>query len=739
MAGYATVVLDINVDRAFDYRIPEPLAGAVRPGVRVVVPFRSRRMVGYVVAVGEGEPRAGARPIASVRDETPIIGERLLSLAGWMASYYGCPLPTAIAAILPAGIRRGAGAKMPLFVRLRRDRLDGLGPPDGLRARAPAQARILDRLLEGEGPAEASVLLRRAGAAHAALRSLERKGAVELRRARVWRDPWEGAPPPAAAPHLPTTPEQERALARLREEVRAGRFSVTLLHGVTGSGKTEVYLQAIAAALAAGRGAIVLVPEISLTPQTVGRFRERFGRGVAVLHSRLSAGERFVEWERMRAREARIAVGARSAVFAPIPDLGLIVVDEEHERSYKQEDAPRYHARDAAITRGSLEGAAVLLGSATPSVESYWNAAAGRYALFRLPRRIDDRPMPRVAIVDMQEEGRRTGRTTFFSRRLLGAMEERLGRGEQVILFLNRRGFSPLMLCRRCGWVEKCPHCSVSLTSHGAGETLICHLCGFSRGAPARCPSCGSPNLRFPGLGTQKLEAMVSRLFPERRVGRMDTDAMTGRHAHAETLGAFGRGEIQILLGTQMIAKGLHFPNVTLVGVICADTALHLPDFRASEYTFQILTQVAGRAGRGERAGEVIIQTYAPGHPAILAARDGDDELFYRREIGFREELGYPPLKRLVLVTVKGRNGEAVKWIARHCAREFAGALPPAVDVLGPAPSPVQKVRGRYRWQIVLKGEAVPPMTAAVGAVLGRLRPGGDVQFAVDADPVSML
>jgi primosomal protein N' (replication factor Y) len=554
----------------------------------------------------------------------------------------------------------------------------------------------------------------------------------------VYRDPWEGE---SILPteHLPPTPEQRRAIEHATRALGQRRFSVILLHGVTGSGKTEVYLQAIDEALKSGRGAIILVPEISLTPQTVEGFKARFAQNVAVLHSRLSLGERLDEWEKLREGRARVVVGARSAIFAPVHNLGLIVVDEEHERTYKQEEAPRYHARDVAVMRGKIENAIVILGSATPSVESYRNALIGKYRLFRLPRRIEDRPLPTVTIVDMKEEIRRVGRMTFFSRLLLRAMEDRLEKREQVMLFLNRRGFSPVMICKRCGFVHKCPNCSVALTTHDEGERLLCHLCGFMAEPAVQCPRCHTRGFRFPGLGTQKLELTVSKLFPGCRVARMDSDSMTTKGAHAETLKAFRDGEIQILIGTQMIAKGLHFPNVTLVGVICADTALSFPDFRAAEYTFQLLTQVAGRAGRGEVHGEVIVQTYAPKHPAIMAARSQDYEAFYRQEIPFRKELGYPPFTRFIVVTVRGRSEGAVKWISGYCARTVRELHPPGMEVLGPAPSPIVRTKGYYRWQIIFKGESVIRMNAVLREALGKVKPGKGIQIVVDADPISML
>lgn len=738
MPKFASVVLEIPVDRQFDFLVPPELEGAVAPGVRVHVPFRSRRLSAYVVSVSEGRPHPGARPILSVRDRRPVIGEPVMRLAEWMASYYYCPLPAAIRCILPSGVRAGLAGKTPLFAAADPARIMAGGGAAAWCPRAPKQARILEELLAGGGPQPVQALLRRAGASLAAARALERKGLVTLSRRRVFRDPWAGGEVVASEPLAPT-PDQARALAHAAKALARRCFSVLLLHGVTGSGKTEVYLQAIDEALGMGRGAIMLVPEIALTPQTVEGFKARFGANVAVLHSRLSDGERLDEWEKVREGKARVAVGARSAIFAPVPDLGLIVVDEEHERTYKQEETPRYHARDVAVMRGKLEDAVVILGSATPSVESYRNALTGKYRLFRLPRRIEDRPLAAVTIVDMRQEIRRAGRMTFFSRRLLSAMEDRLEKGQQIILFLNRRGFSPVLSCRRCGFVQRCPDCSISLTAHREGETMRCHLCGFSGRTPSRCPQCGSPGIRFPGLGTQKLELMVKKLFPGRTVGRMDADSMAGKDAHAETLGAFRRGEIQILLGTQMIAKGLHFPNVTLVGVVCADTALNLPDFRASETTFQHLTQVAGRAGRGAVPGEVIIQTYAPAHPAVTAAGGQDFELFYAREIAFREELGYPPFNRFVAVTLRGRGGEAVRWYSRQFAKAVAAAAPAGIRVLGPAPAPIARLKGHYRWQVVLSGKSVPDMNAVLREATGGLKPPKGIQIVVDADPLAML
>ncbi|HEX4646403.1 MAG TPA: primosomal protein N', partial [Verrucomicrobiae bacterium] len=471
---------------------------------------------------------------------------------------------------------------------------------------------------------------------------------------------------------------------------------VFLLHGVTGSGKTEVYLQAIAHALEQGKGAIVLVPEISLTPQTVERFKARFSSGplqtlVAVLHSHLSAGERHDEWHKIRQGRARIVIGARSAIFAPVDPLGLIIVDEEHEHTYKQEESPRYHARDVAIVRGRMEEAVVVLGSATPSMESFYNCSRGKYTLLEMPERVDNIKMPHVRVIDMRQAMRQGQGIPIFSPQLKEAITRRLERKEQTILFLNRRGYSTSLQCPTCGYVAGCPNCSVSLTYHRQARKLCCHICGHDEPVPAVCPNpkCRNPAIRYSGLGTEKVEDTLAKLFPQARIKRMDSDALKRKDDYRRILGDFRTGKIDILVGTQMIAKGLHFPNVTLVGIIYADLALHLPDFRAGERTFQLLTQVAGRAGRGDVEGEVFVQAFTPFHPAIQYARRHDFAGFYEQEIEFREQLKYPPVGRVALLTLKGRNEDKVKMSAEHLKRELEKALADARDLVisGPAPA----------------------------------------------------
>ena len=562
--------------------------------------------------------------------------------------------------------------------------------------------------------------------------------------------------------------------------------STFLLHGVTGSGKTEIYLQAIAYALEQGKGAIVLVPEIALTPQTVERFKARFSSGklqtlVAVLHSHLSAGERHDEWHKIRQGRARIVIGARSAIFAPVEPLALVIVDEEHEHTYKQEEAPRYHARDVAIVRGQMEGAVVVLGSATPSMESYYNCKIGKYTLLDMPERVDNQKMPVVRVVDMRQAARKEKGTLIFSPQLKEAITQRLEKSEQTILFLNRRGYSSSLQCEKCGRVCECPNCSLSLTYHRPEQLLRCHLCGHNERIPKVCPNekCKNPAIRYSGLGTQKVEDVLGKLFPKARVKRMDADVMKRKEDYREVLGDFRTGKIDILIGTQMIAKGLHFPNVTLVGIIYADLALNMPDFRAGERTFQLLTQVAGRAGRGDVEGEVFVQAFTPFHPAIQYARRHDFVGFYDQEIEFRDQLKYPPAARVALLTLKGRNEEKVQFSAEHLRKELdklvgggvekekggkgaeesamlfgmesttlstdkaaESAAAPAyfrdLIIAGPAPAPLLRAETFFRYQIMLRTKAMSRLSHALAKITRELGLPEDITLTVDIDPASL-
>jgi primosomal protein N' (replication factor Y) len=512
-----------------------------------------------------------------------------------------------------------------------------------------------------------------------------------------------------------------------------------LLYGVTGSGKSEVYLQAIAHVLEQGRGAIVLVPEIALTPQTVQRFAGRFGDRIAVLHSALGDGERFDEWQRIRKGEARVVVGPRSAVFAPVEHLGLIVVDEEHEPSYKQDEVPRYHARDVAVMRGHLERCAVVLGSATPALESWCNVQRGKYALARLPRRADAAAMPSVQVVDMRIEQARSGHVQVFSQPLLDAIRQRLERGEQTMLFLNRRGYATSLICPACGHVATCGACNVAFTYHRVDDCLRCHLCGaWERPAPA-CPSCHDPKFRYAGFGTQRIEQIIASCFPRARVARMDADSTSRKFSHDDILGAFRSGRTDILIGTQMIAKGLHFPNVTLVGIVLADSSLHLPDFRAGERTFQLLAQVAGRTGRGATAGEVVIQTYTPEHPAVTAACTENFEAFAGGELPVRQQFGYPPYAHLACLTLRGDDEARTAFTAETLARRLQADMGSGVDVSESCPAPLAKVKNHYRYQVILRAPTARAVITPLRAVLRGERLPDGVQLAVDIDAVSLL
>lgn len=535
------------------------------------------------------------------------------------------------------------------------------------------------------------------------------------------------------------THEQDAALKSVRESISKGSNDVYLLHGITGSGKTEVYLQSIESALNLGKTAIVLVPEISLTPQAIERFKSRFGGVVAVLHSRLLESERFLEWKKLKEGTAKIAVGARSAIFAPLKDLGLIVIDEEHETSYKQDDAPRYNARDVAIERSRLAGAAVILGSATPSIESYQKAAAGEYRLLKIAERIEKRALPKVDIIDMRQERLDAKEPKIFSRALEHAISQVLNKRGQVMLFLNRRGFSTFINCRKCGHVVTCRHCNVSMTYHFDTRKLNCHYCNYQAAPPEKCPKCKSGDIKYFGIGTQKVESEAARLFPAARIARMDTDATAKRGSHGRILTEFKKHKIDILIGTQMIAKGHDFPGVTLVGVVSADTALSLPDFRASERTFNLLTQVAGRAGRGSEPGRVIVQTFSPSHYAIEKSIRHDYVGFFEEEIKFRKELNYPPFTHIVEIKLRGRKEESVIKAAHDLAAVlnlFIGSK--AVEMVGPAPEFISRIKGQFRWNLLLKGSDPRTICEFIDKALDDLKGKSGLIITVDVDPMGL-
>jgi primosomal protein N' (replication factor Y) (superfamily II helicase) len=741
-----------GIDRALHYRVPAGLFASVGVGTLVRIPLGPRHVLGVVAALAAEAPAEvpleKLKNVAAAVYPFPALPPDLLGLARWMAGYYAASLDGIIETMLPPAVRRGMALKFEARLALARPLAEvATEELAKLRKRAPGQARVLAFLAQQTGPISKALVLARLAVSPAVVSGLVARGLVRQESARVRRaayaDEHAQGELVAAQPHA-LNPEQRAATEALSASLARGGFAVTLLHGVTGSGKTEVYLHAIQAALAAGGGVMFLVPEVALTPQTVARLRARLAalapdEHVVVWHSHLSEGERLDAWLALATGEARVVVGARSGVFAPVRDLRLVVVDEEHEPAFKQDETPRYHGRDTAVMRAKLAGALCVLGSATPSLETWANAQAGKYQLLSLTQRVDDRALPFIDIVDMRLEAMAQKGPAALSRRLVEAMRARLAKKEQTILFINRRGYSSAMQCRKCGHVEECPHCSVSMTYHRTDETLRCHLCGHQRGAPARCPACAAPDIRWRGTGTQRVEEAVRRVVPHARIERMDTDTMSKRHRFREVLAAFRAGKIDVLVGTQMIGKGLDFPNVTLVGLVDADLSMHVPDFRATERTFQLLVQVAGRAGRGDRAGEVVVQTFTPQAAAIQFSRQADFVGFATAELTVRKDFGYPPVRHLIHHLFRGPNPEKLQFVAEHWARQVEQTLGARVELRGPAPAPIEKIKDEYRWQLWYFCNA--PVTGIV-AELEKLRaafnwPEGLVQV-LDVDPTSL-
>ena len=798
----ARVTLEIALRKDFDYAIPPELAGRIEVGSRVKVPFGPRQVLGIVTSLIEESTHTNLRSITKIIGQQSAVTPKVLQLARWIGDYYCCPVEIALKSVLPDSVRKEeSGWRERLFVRI--------VPRSGELPKLTKRQEDVWNVIAEWRELPLQELLRLTGTTAETARKLEDKGLVTISPQVSERDPYANEHILPSQP-IAVNPEQAAALAKIiaameERAEKAGKWesekvgvkppksllppahlptcspATFLLHGVTGSGKTEIYLQAIAHTLEQGKGAIVLVPEISLTPQTVERFKARFSSGklqtlVAVLHSHLSAGERHDEWHKIRQGRARIVIGARSAIFAPVDPLGLIIVDEEHEHSYKQEESPRYHARDVAVVRGQMEGAVVVLGSATPSMESFYNASRGKYTLLEMKLRVDNQKMPIVRVVDMRQENRKNKGAQIFSQQLKEAITQRLEKKEQVILFLNRRGWSTSLQCPLCGYVAECPNCSVSLTYHRAAQKLLCHVCGHEAKAPKVCPEpkCSNPAIRYSGLGTERVEDTLTKLFPQASIKRMDSDVLKRKDDFRRILGDFRTGKIDILVGTQMIAKGLHFPNVTLVGIIYADLSLHIPDFRAGERTFQLITQVAGRAGRGDVEGEVFVQAFTPFHPAIQYARRHDFIGFYDQEIAFRDQLKYPPAGRIALLMLKGRNEEKVKFSAEHVRAELEkrgkaeekrgkgekgndelslglderplapsplvsfSPLPADLVIAGPAPAPLARAETFYRYQIMLRTRQMSALSRHLAALVESLELPADVTLSVDIDPVNL-
>ncbi len=766
----ASVVYHEGAEGTFDYLIPEDLLELVRPGERLYVPLgvSNRIVVAWCIATSFGPPPLTAKgkpirlkPVSEVIDKEPLLSPKMLDLARWLSKRYFCPLGTVMETILPAGVRRQAGTRQATVYRVIENLSERLAQLESLRNReqkkrrvsvlTPKQRMALDVLQKSPEPMTLRELAHSARTSDVPILALREMGLLRAERVRRKSKIFEELQKeiPRTAP-LELNADQAKAVARITDYVRTGTYKTILLHGVTGSGKTEVYLQTIAEAVRLGKQAIVLVPEISLTPQTVRRFRQRFD-SVAVLHSHLTDIERHIEWRRISEGKAQVVIGARSAVFAPLDRLGLIVIDEEHETSFKQGELPRYHAREAARYRAWQEGIPLLLGSATPSLESWHHAQRGEYDLISMPRRVNGYPLPNVSLLDLRSSGEAGFAHGAIHRKLAMAIQDAIDENGQVILFLNRRGYSTRIQCPRCGEVVKCPNCDVPLTHHRSENAAICHYCDFEMPIPRRCPNpdcSGGRDILFSGFGTQRLEKELADRFGA-PVLRMDMDTMRGRGAHEKALDAFRRGDYKILLGTQMIAKGLDFPNVLLVGVISADTSLYHPDFRASERTFHLITQVAGRTGRGERGGRVIVQTFAPDHPAITAAARHDFHAFASEELANRQKVGYPPYTELVRFIIRGKDDEKTESFAALLADTLRASLRGTKDsngtplpfrLLGPAPAVFPKLRGLWRWHIHIHSAFGAAMREAIRRALAQKidKPDG-VEWVVDVDPIDML
>ncbi|MCH5584847.1 primosomal protein N' [Shimazuella sp. AN120528] len=759
MIQVAKVVVDVpskGTNRPFDYLVPEELIGEVQIGSRVEVPFGPRKILGYVIGLTLSSPAQKLKNILDVKDILPPLTQELVQLGQAMAEEYFCHTITAFQSMIPSVLKGKYQKKVYLGLEsksfdkkieslyqllekkiscsfeeaerlvgrqaLRKSIQDGIlkveehvgdrvtkeriswvkvksADLQEIPKRAKKQVEVMQFLLQDHPEVPLSTLLAQTGANRQTVKALAERGLVLIEEREQYRDPYRDATFEPTIP-LELTAEQQQAFNTIKKPIQEEQYESILLHGVTGSGKTEIYLQSIEEVLQRGKEAIVLVPEISLTPQMVDRFKGRFGEKVAVLHSRLSAGERYDEWRKIRRGEVQVAIGARSAIFAPFTKLGLVIIDEEHESSYKQEESPRYHAREIARWRAQFHQAAVVLGSATPSLESYFHARTNAYSWVTLKERVKSRPFPTVETVDMREELKQ-GNRTMFSRALTTSIQETIARGQQVVLFLNRRGYATFVLCRSCGEVANCEHCDIALTYHHTNRTVRCHYCGYTEKVPTTCPKCQSEHIRHFGTGTQKVEEELTKHFPGVRVIRMDMDTTSKKGSHERLLRSFGEGKADILLGTQMIAKGLDFPKVTLVGVIAADTMLNLPDFRAVERTYQLLTQVSGRAGRHEQPGKVIIQTYQEDHYSIQMVSQHESEAFYRKELLLRKQHHYPPFCGLFTITVSHID----RVLAMKRAVDISNVLKgnPNYEVLGPVAPSVSKIKDRHRIQVMVK------------------------------------
>jgi len=736
---FVSVILDVSIDKLLDYSVPEELADKVKRGMRVEVPVRGHLRPGYIFEVKSSSTFPRLHPISQVLSDEEHVTDDLFDLSLWMAKYYCAPLRLVFKIILPASVRRLVQPKQQLFVMRAKTRDELAEHCTTIRTKHPAQAVVLDEMLQVKKGILLTELLEKTGGTRSPVDTLAKQGFLVVDIVRIDRSPLVNEEYFKTKPK-PLNEGQAEALAKICNSLDHNIFETHLLFGVTGSGKTEVYLQAIDKALKQGKGAIMLVPEISLTAQTIERFRSRFEGQIAVLHHRLSPGERLDEWDRIRRGDAKIVIGARSAVFSPVQNLGLLIVDEEHESSYKQTDeAPCYHARDVAVMRGKLSAATVILGSATPSLESFHNATKAKYILSPLRIRADSAAIPSFTIVNMKQEYERAKTYTSFSEALLKGIKKRVESGEQTILFLNRRGYHTTLLCKGCGTAVKCHHCDTALTFHLGENALSCHLCGFTLSPPPRiCQKCKAPDpLKFKGVGTEQIEKALHAVFPEIRTLRVDADTTRHKGSHQKLLRDFGTGKADVLIGTQMIAKGLHFPQVTLVGVLNSDASLNIPDFRASETVFQLITQVAGRAGRGKIQGEVIVQTLLPDNPTIQLAAAQEYEKFFAEELNSREMFRYPPFSQMVKLAVSATDARKALEYASRLRRALQQQLADAFELHPVVPAGHAKVKDRFRYQFLVRGPSIAPINRAIEVGREEVPQPHDVRLLIDVNPLS--
>jgi primosomal protein N' (replication factor Y) (superfamily II helicase) len=757
---FARVVIPKPVRDALTYRVPETLYDQIVVGMRVLIPLGKRKVTGVVLELMQESPITGTREILAALDERPILDRKLLELSQWIAQYYLASLGEVFATLLPPSLRREIQRTIVL-------------KPGSFSVSGPLEQRILDRLQQSRGRISVKSLTRQLTSGrdlYDTIERLESIGALEIReRLAGHRQKTKEAlleTHPAATLGTQTrfilNSEQAHSLGAIADRLETGGFETFLLHGVTGSGKTEVYLRAMEHALRASRSCLILIPEISLTPQLIDRLNARFPGKVGILHSALSAAERWTQWWRIVRGNVDVVVGARSAVFAPLPNLGLIIVDEEHDSSYKQEEGLRYNGRDVAVVRGKLLACPVVLGSATPAIESYQNALDGRYRLLEMRQRVHERPLPSVETIDLRKKigssgqcgkgmltvtpaPQQPGKLQLLSVRLAFLLKKNHQASRQSLIFLNRRGFSNFLQCAVCGYVLRCSYCSVTLTLHKRQKNVCCHHCNFRRAASELCPACGNPTLGGFGVGTEQIEEALHLLVPEARIARMDRDTTSKRGAHEKLIRSWEKGEIDILIGTQMITKGHDVTGVTLVGALLADLSLNLPDFRAGERTFQLLSQVAGRSGRGDDPGTVIVQTYAPDHYAIRHLISHDYKGFFTAETEFRRALYYPPFSKLVCLRLDGPKLDEVEKKAKMLGAALQNRISRnslgrgKIEILGPAPAPIEKLRNRYRWQLLLKGKQSSSLLDLAKRAREALPRSRAVRLQIDVDPYNML